>query len=93
MFKGIGKYDLVYFGDKDGEDEFWVCNKHYFRGVFVLVCKKRNPKNLKLPGYYGFIFDNEKVIERYCDLNGKLYSYDDCLGEILFRNGKPFRRT
>lgn len=93
MFKGIGRYDLVYFGDKDGEDEFWVCSKRYFRGVFVLACKKRNPKNLKLPGYYKFTFDNEKVVERYFDEQGKLHSYDDRPGEILFRNGKPFRRT
>lgn len=93
MFKGIGKYDLIYFGDKDGEDEFWICSKRYFRGTYILACKKRNSKNLKLPGYYGFTFDNEKVVEKYYDTNGKLHSHDDNPGEILFKNGKPFRRT
>lgn len=93
IFKGIDKYDLIYFGDKDGEDEIWVCSKRYFNGMFILACKKRNSKNLKLPGYYGFTFDNEKIVERYYDENGKLHSYDDNPGEISFRNGKPFRRT
>lgn len=93
MFKGIGRYDLVYFGDKDGEDEFWICSKHYITGRYVFACRKANSKNLKLPGYYKFTFDNEKVVERYFDEQGKLHSYDDNPGEILFKNGKPFRRT
>lgn len=92
MFKGINKYDLVYFGDKNGKDEFWICSKYYLYGKYVFVCKKRNSKNLKLPSYYEFTFDNEKIREQYLDENGKLHSYNDYPGEILFRNGKPFRK-
>ncbi len=92
MFKGINKYDLVYFGDKNEKDEFWICSKHYLVGRYVFACRKMNSKNLKLPGYYEFTFDNEKIVERYFDEKSKLHSYDDYPGEILFKNGKPFRK-